>query len=467
MLDDAANVRKDFYSLLGAVAKADLMLDFPNGLRADLLSKEIVGRLAQVTDRITVSAESAAPRVQKDIIGKNVTVEHVTRVARWCHEAKLPCYIHWMVGLPGEEAHETVQTLETARELLDEHGATPLVQFFSDLQSPASSLQSPASSLGVQMQHEPSHVPQGMSREELAGAVKLLRKRVRMADTAKVIINITYRCNNHCVFCAVGNRSQEDLPLAEVVSTLQRYRKSGVSMLDLDGGEPTLHPDLFEIIEQGVLLGYHPINVTTNGRRLAYDKFAGRLVNSGITSLLFSIHGHTAEIHELNTNATGSFRETMAGLRNALSMKPAHLDIGVNTTLSVHNFDSLDDLVSLLVGRGVVKINIQFLTPFGRAASELVPDPQEAADVVRKVVERWQDKAKLQVVNLPFCYLPGLEDHVGQDLGKLSRSMVFVTREEVNLYKYLAQTRAYDEGCTTCAYRVACDGRYDFSEVLS
>ena len=459
VLDDAVNVRKDFSLLVDSLVEAGVRVEFPNGLRADLLSEELVGKLSKVADKITVSAESAAPRVQKDIIGKMVTLDHVRRVAAWCNNAGLPLYIHWMVGLPGEQSAETVQTLEAARDFLDEFGAIPLVQF-------ASGLRPPASGLGQRMQHAPLHIPDGMSREELVGAVKLLRKRAAMSDTAKVIINITYRCNNHCVFCAVGNRIQEDLPLDEVVATLERYRKSGVSMLDLDGGEPTLHADLFSIIEKGVELGYRPINITTNGRRLAYEKFARRLVNSGITSLLFSIHGPTAEIHELNTNAPGSFRETMAGLTNALSLRPDNLDLGVNTTLSVHNYMHLDDLVSLLAGRGVQKINIQYLTPFGRAAQNLVPDPKLASDVVRGVIERWKEKVKLQVVNLPLCYLPGLEDHVGQDLGKLSRNMVFVTREEVNLYKYLAQTRAYDEGCAACAYRVACDGRYDFAEVL-
>jgi len=201
---------------------------------------------------------------------------------------------------------------------------------------------------------------------------------------------------------------------------------------------------------------------STNARRLSYPGFARKLLDSGISNLLISIHGHTAEIHEKNTAAPGGFEETMAGLHNAISLNPGDVDLGVNTTLSVHNCLHLEKLTRALHELGVVKINIQFLTPFGRAAAEVVPEPKKAAEVVRGVISRWSDRMTFQVINLPYCYLEGLEAFVAPDLGKLSRNMVFVTKEEVNLYKYLADTRVLDEGCSNCLYRVACDGKYDF-----
>jgi len=260
----------------------------------------------------------------------------------------------------------------------------------------------------------------------------------------------------------VGNRIQEDLPFDYVSGVLKRYIKAGVKQLDIDGGEPTLHPELIDIIRYAVSLGYNPISITTNARRMAYPGFAKKLLTSGINNLLISIHGHSAEIHEKNTMAPGGFEETMAGLHNAISLNPGDVDVGVNTTLSVHNYLHLEELTRTLHELGVEKLNIQFLTPFGRAAAEIVPDPEDAAEIVRSVISKWRDRMTFQVINLPYCYLEGLEQFVAPDLGKLSRNMVFVTKEEVNLYKYLADTRVLDEGCSSCLYRVACDGKYNF-----
>lgn len=468
VLDDAANVRADFEELLEFLGSRRLSIELPNGLRADLLSEERVRLLSLVTDKLTISAESAVPRLQKEVVGKNISVAHLEQVAKWCNSYDLDLYVHWMVGLPGEVRSETVVTLDTARRLLDETGARPLIQYATPL--PGTRLGGKEAELlldaGHRMQHEATHVPEGVDRHELAQAVSLLRQRGRDAGTAKVIVNITYQCNNHCVFCAVGNRVKQDLSLDYIKEVLARYREQGVGLCDLDGGEPTLHPDLIEIVSHARKLGYRTINITSNGRRLAYKDFARRLLASGITSLLISIHGPDAATHDEITGVPGSFQETMQGIQKCLALAPEGLDFGVNTTLSIHNFRRLEELVNLLFSIGVRKFNVQFLTPFGRAAQSLVPEPGEAAAVVREVIDKWKERAAFQVINLPYCYLPGLEEYVAQDLGKLSRNMVFVTGEEVNLYQYLAATRAYDGTCEQCLFRVACDGKYDFSEVL-
>ncbi|MBM4352512.1 MAG: radical SAM protein [Deltaproteobacteria bacterium] len=465
VLDDAANVRKDFPELLAMVDNAGMRLVLPNGLRADLLDRETVSALSRVTGELTVSAESASPRVQRELVGKSVTVDQVRQVAQWCSEVSLPLLVHWTVGFETETREEALATLEVARTMLDDYGARPLVQFPTPLPGTRLAAATGTGRSTKAMQHEPTWTPIGVEPDEFVRAVSLLRARASQSRAAKVIVNVTYRCNNHCVFCAVGNRSQQDLPADEIRRILERHWDQGIRQLDLDGGEPTLHPDLFEIIRFSVDKGFAPINVTTNGRRMAYPEFARALLTSGITGLLISLHGASAQVHDGITGSPGSFAETVQGLRNAVRLAPKSVDFGVNTTLSTRNFERLDALVELLAGLSVPRLNIQFLTPFGRAAAELVPDPDEAAAVVRRVIERWRDRMAFQVVNLPYCHLPGLEEYVAQDLGKLSRTMVFVTREEVNLYRYLAQTRRYDDSCRGCLYRVACDGRYDFAEV--
>jgi MoaA/NifB/PqqE/SkfB family radical SAM enzyme len=460
VLDDAANVRNDFGDLVTEASRRGLKLEFPNGLRADRLTAHDIRLLKPVTSVLTVSAESGSPRVMKEVAGKTVTPEDIERVAGWCRAEELPLRIHWMVGFPGETRQEVFQTLSLARRLLDDYGAVPLVQYMTPWGDATGSV-------GHRMQHEPTCLPEGVDASELTAAVGLLRQRALDAQGAKVIINLTYRCNNHCRFCAVGNRLKEDLSLDYVTEVLERYRREGVSQLDLDGGEPTLHPGLFEIVVKARQLGFRPITITTNGRRLAYGDFAKRLVTSGVNLVLFSIHGHDAATHEAVTQAPGSYRETMTGLKNLLALRDDGVMVGVNTTLSLSNYRTLDRLAEQMVGLKVPQMNLQFLTPFGRADAEEAPDPEDAASVVRAVVQRWGERIRFQVINLPYCHLRGLERLVAQDLGKLSRTMVFVTGEEVNLYRYLAGTRRKDGSCEGCLFQVACDGRYDFGKVWS
>jgi hypothetical protein len=72
---------------------------------------------------------------------------------------------------------------------------------------------------------------------------------------------------------------------------------------------------------------------------------------------------------------------------------------------------------------------------------------------------------KLQVINLPFCFLPGYEEYLAGDLGKLERHMIFVNNESVNLASYLAERRAHKAECAPCPRRVFCGGFYELDDV--
>lgn len=476
VLDDAANLNPHFLQILTLCQESGLRLTFPNGLRSDALTPAQVEALARVCDHITVSAESGSTEVLRSLLNKSIRPHHIERTAQLCKSSNLPLSVHYMVGIPGESRADVEATLCLARRLLDEYAANPLIQYATPLpgtrlaatgESGNLTNDSTTQAFGHKMQHSPTWVPDEVTSDELEKAVSLLRKRTDASRTAKVIINLTYRCNNHCEFCAVGNRLQHDLPLDTALRILDDHRARGISLLDLDGGEPTLHPDLFAIVAHAATLNYRPITVTTNGRRLAYLPFARGLVQSGIHNLLVSIHGPTAPTHEAVTKAPGSFAETLAGIRNVSSLRSTAVELGINTTVSKSNYKHLRELMILLSSYAVRKINLQFLTPFGRAGHDVLPPPTEAAAEVRTVVSEFSSRFTFQIVNAPFCLLPGLEDIVGQDLGKLARNMVFVTDEEVNLYEYLAQSRKRIPDCKSCLYSVICDGIYDFSEVRS
>jgi hypothetical protein len=68
---------------------------------------------------------------------------------------------------------------------------------------------------------------------------------------------------------------------------------------------------------------------------------------------------------------------------------------------------------------------------------------------------------KLQVINLPYCLLPGYEGFMEGDRLKLARHMVFVNNETVNLADYLAQRRVRKPVCASCPHACFCGGFYE------
>lgn len=301
-------------------------------------------------------------------------------------------------------------------------------------------------------------VPQGIMREF---AWTFNRRLQASSGPEKVIMNLTYACNNHCTFCAVGTRTQFHGHTESQREHLLEYRKRGVTMVDFDGGEPTLHPDLLGTLRYARAIGYQNINVTTNGRLAFYEAYAKKLVRSGLTTLLFSVHGPDARSHAQQVGVAEAFDQTTAGIRNCVKFAPPGVELGMNITLTKSNTAKLEQLAQLAWDLGLRWLNVQFLTPFGRATSSIAPDIEVAAATTRDLIDRWRGRLKIQVINLPFCLMPGYEDNLEGDLLKLARHMIFVNNEDVNLAEYLAERRVRKPVCATCTRAVFCGGFYE------
>ena len=120
-----------------------------------------------------------------------------------------------------------------------------------------------------------------------------------------------------------------------------------------------------------------------------------------------------------------------------------------------------EEVAQLALELGLPWLNIQFLTPFGRATKWVAPDTQKAADLAMRVIDKYRDRMKFQVINLPFCFMPGYEEFLTGDLLKLARHMIFVNNEDVNLAEYQAERRTKKPVCETCPHACFCGGFYE------
>ncbi len=464
VLDELINVRSEhFDAFLELIEEFDLRFEVPNGFRADYLKPRHFGRMRGRVTTISVSAESGSARVVKDVVDKKLDLDHIRAAAVNAEKASVPLLVHYMIGLPGERAEEINETLDFALELWDSHRAYPAVQFATPL--PGTELARRSGSLPVVDDWGPLF-QRGVGDPELEAFMWTFQQRFRESrGPKKLIMNVTYVCNNHCTFCAVGTRTQVDGHPTRQREILDKYRRHGITMVDFDGGEPTLNPELVGLIRHARRVGYERVNVTTNGRLCAYEDFAKKLVTSGLTTLLFSVHGPDMKSHAREVGVAEAFDQTLVGIRHCVKHRPDHVELGMNITLTKTNFQKLDAVAKLAFDEGLKWLNIQFLTPFGRATTRHAPDPAEAARVAMDVIERWRDRMKMQVINLPWCFMPGFEEHLVGDAQKLTRHMVFVNNETVNLADYLAERRYKKPECASCPRAIFCSGFYQMDDV--
>ena len=82
-------------------------------------------------------------------------------------------------------------------------------------------------------------------------------------------ISVTSHCNNDCVFCGLKKYKINYLvPLDEIREQMRVFYEQGVRRIVFTGGEPTLHPDILDIIASAREAGFAVISIFTNARRI-------------------------------------------------------------------------------------------------------------------------------------------------------------------------------------------------------
>gem|GEM_PF-352740 len=285
-----------------------------------------------------------------------------------------------------------------------------------------------------------------------------LRLKFEADESEKLIINVSYRCNNRCGFCSVANRERADGVFERQLAALDEACARGVRLLDIDGGEPLLYPRLFDLIAAAQARGFERITVTSNGRLLSDEALCHRLATTGI-DILISLHASREDIHDHLVNAPGAWRQSVKGVMNACK---SFKSVGLNVTVVADNVEDLPRLAVLATKLGVKVFNIQLYTPFGESNPNFAPSFERLRAFLPQTIDSLKGIMPVYMVNAPHCALPGYEQYCSLDYHKNVRRMLFADGEEVNLAEYLGARRFKNAMCDNCPQDSVCGGFWDY-----
>lgn len=129
------------------------------------------------------------------------------------------------------------------------------------------------------------------------------------------IIKIGDNCNNNCYFCFEKNKKHL-LDYDLIKNELNKGRQLGCEQVIFTGREPTVLIEFVELIEYAKQLEYKVIQVMSNARMFAYQKFTEEIIKAGLTELIVPIYHYKKEIHDQITGVEGSLAQTINGIEN-------------------------------------------------------------------------------------------------------------------------------------------------------
>jgi len=142
------------------------------------------------------------------------------------------------------------------------------------------------------------------------------------SHTALAIIDVTNRCNLRCPVCFANAATAGyvyEPSKKEIIGMLENFRRNDPvppPALQFSGGEPTIRQDLFELIGAAKELGFHHVEVNTNGLRLAQSvDYCRGLLEAGMSTIYLQFDGLTSDVYKF-TRGTDLLDIKMKAIEN-------------------------------------------------------------------------------------------------------------------------------------------------------
>jgi len=184
------------------------------------------------------------------------------------------------------------------------------------------------------------------------------------ADKKPVVVwNVSRRCNLRCVHCYSDSENRPypgELSEPEGKRLIEDLAEFGVPVILFSGGEPLMHPSIFEFIRLAVSKGIRAV-VSTNGILLTQE-VAARLKDAGASYVGVSIDG-LEKTNDAFRGRKGAFRASLEGIRNCVKTS---LKVGLRLTLTKRNFKDLEGIFELVEKENIRRVCFYHLVYSGR-----------------------------------------------------------------------------------------------------
>jgi radical SAM protein with 4Fe4S-binding SPASM domain len=205
-------------------------------------------------------------------------------------------------------------------------------------------------------------------------------------------IALTYRCQNRCTFCyaSAPHRGQEvrEMTTAQVTRVLDAIVDDArVPTVSFTGGEPTLRPDLPELIAYARSRRLRT-NLITNGLRCGANGYVERLTTAGLDSAQVSLEAADPAVHDAIVGHPGAWQRTVQGIHN---LKRAAIHVHTNTTINRLNRHCLLALVDFLAEMDQPYLSMNMVIRTGDAVGTMDIGYTEIGELVLALKERAEE----------------------------------------------------------------------------
>lgn len=220
-----------------------------------------------------------------------------------------------------------------------------------------------------------------------------------------VNLHLWPRCNQACTYCFERFREvRGSMPNRSWMSLLDHLRERGVRRVNFAGGEPTLHPNLEELLMHAKGIGLE-VSIVTNAHRLTERML------SHLDVVALSIDSNDDAVSARlgrRVKEPGSYRQLI--LSAADRVHDAGVRLKVNTVVSACNWQ--EDLTGLYLALSPAKLKLLQFTEVPGENAEEAPALRVTTEQFAQFVDRHRSLVSLGIWVVPEAEVTVLRSYV-------------------------------------------------------
>jgi len=224
-------------------------------------------------------------------------------------------------------------------------------------------------------------------------------------------LNTGFFCNYNCEFCYYKTKLDQRDSFEKIKERIDDIWNYGIKEIDLSGGESSIEPNWFKILDYCREKGFTNISTLSHGGKFCDKKFLKESYDRGLKEVLFSLHGSNSEIHDKITDRKKSFERIIQAIKNCHEL---NMVVRINCTVYDLNHHTLPtEYVNLLLDLKPLEINFITLNYDTDNKNFRKNNYKEVTDSIKKCIDKIKDNIKyINVRYTPFCYMEGYEKYV-------------------------------------------------------
>ncbi len=155
--------------------------------------------------------------------------------------------------------------------------------------------------------------------------------------------NITYKCNQRCVYCGIYNDTRPEMTTKQIYNMMDEFVKMGTARVSITGGEPLLRTDFTDVVQYARKKGLF-VSLATNGSLI--EEMVEKLRD--INSINITLDGPES-IHD-QQRGIGNFKKVLRAIE---LVKKKNIPIYIVSVVTKNNCTHIQEILDLAMALDV------------------------------------------------------------------------------------------------------------------